>query len=146
MKKIANNIIYIRDVSCFIKETKEKHEDVNEIILKSAVVYQFLYIKHFKKAISVKDILELNNYDIGLLGPWNGCLTQLLAKHFGWSEILHSNSILHDAFSRFHDHYSLDRGYSYVLCETRTAKFMKISPLCGQVIGIMYCLIKHIII
>ena len=109
-------------------------------------MYQFLQLKHFGEAISVKEILESNNYDIGLLGPGNGCLTQMLELSLGWIDALHTHSILHDAFGRFYNNYSLNRGYSYLLPEKLTTKNMKSNPLCGQTIGVMYCLFKKIII
>ena len=61
----------IRYVEYFLKETKKTHQDVNEVILKSALVYQFLYNKHFNTITTIVDVLKLN----GLLGPGNGCIT-----------------------------------------------------------------------
>ena len=136
----------IEYVNHFFEETKQKHKNVNDIILKSALVYRDLYYRNFKTHISIDDILELNNNEIGLIGPGNGCLTHILERVFGGSHILHSHSILHDAFGRFYDHYSLDRGYTYVIPENRTPKWVKRSPLCGQISGLIYCAFNRITI
>ena len=136
----------IEYVNCFFEETKMQHIDVNDVILKSALVYQYLHLKNFQKCISIDDILELNNNEIGLIGPGNGCLTHFLKRIFNKSEILHSHSILHDAFGRFHDHYLKDRGYRYVIPKNRTPKWIKKSPLCGQISGLIYCAFNKITI
>ena len=85
-------------VNRFFEETKQQHNNVNDVILKSALVYQYLYLCHFDISISIDDVLKLNDNEIGLIGPGNGCLTWFLEKMFGRSDILHSHSIIHDAF------------------------------------------------
>ena len=136
----------IKYVKCLFKKTKQQHNNVNDVILKSALVYQYLYLCNFDAMIPINDILELNNNEIGLIGPGNGCLTWFLERMFSGSDILYSHSILHDAFGRFHAHHSLDRGYAYVIPENRTPKWVKRSPLCGQITGLIYCTFKKIII
>ena len=136
----------IKYVSFFFDETQQQHHNVNDVILKSVLVYQYLYHKHFKTFISVSDILELNNNEIGLLGPGNGCLTWSFERLFSGFDILHSHSILHDAFGRFYDHFRRDRGYTYIIPENLTQKQIKRSPLCGQISGLLYCVCKKIII
>ena len=133
-------------VNRFFEETKQQHNNVNDVILKSALVYQYLYLCNFDTMILINDILELNNNEIGLIGPGNGCLTWFLEKMFGGSDILHSHSIIHDAFGRFYAHHSLDRGYTYVIPKNKTPKWMKRSPLCGQISGLIYCAFNKIII
>ena len=88
----------IEYVNRLIEETKQQHNNVNDVILKSALVYQYLYLNHYDTMLSIDDILELNNNEIGLIGPGNGCLTHFFEKILGQSDILHSHSILHDAF------------------------------------------------
>ena len=136
----------IKYVQCCFEIIKPQHKDVDDVILKSALVYQYLYLNHYDIMLPTDDILELNNNEIGLIGPGNGCLTWFLEKMFGGSDILHSHSILHDAFGRFYAHHSLDRGYTYVIPENKTPRWVKKSPLCGQVSGLIYCLRKRIII
>ena len=133
-------------VNRFFEETKQQHNSVNDVILKSALVYQYLYLCNFDTMIPINDILELNNNEIGLIGPGNGCLTWFLEKMFGGSDILHSHSIIHDAFGRFYAHHSLDRGYTYVIPKNRTPKWIKRSPLCGQISGLIYCAFNKITI
>ena len=136
----------IKYVNCLFEITKPKYEKVNDVILKSALVYQYLYLNNFDTLISIDRVLELNNNEIGLIGPGNGCLTHFLERIFNWSDILHSHSILHDAFGRFYSHHQLDRGYTYVIHKNKTPKCVKRSPLCGQISGLIYCLSKKIII
>ena len=124
----------IKFVKCLFKKTKQQHNNVNDVILKSALVYQYLYLCNFDTIIPIDDILELNNNEIGLIGPGNGCLTRFLERMFGGSDILHSHSILHDAFGRFHDHYLKDRGYTYVIPKNTTPKWMKRSPLRKKIV------------
>ena len=135
----------IEYVKYFFDETKQQHIQVNDVILKSALVYQYLYFKHFKTTLSINNILYIHN-DIGLIGPGNGCMTGFLERTLGWVDVLHSHSILHDAFGRFHDRYSLDRGYCYAIPKNVTPRFMKRSALCGQISGLIYCICKRLII
>ena len=79
---------------------------MNDVILKSALVYQYLYLCNFDTMIPIDDILKLNNNEIGLIGPGNGCLTRFLERMFGGSDILHSHSILHDAFGILYVYYT----------------------------------------
>ena len=72
----------IKYVNCLFEITKPKYEKVNDVILKSALVYQYLYLNNFDILISIDDILKLNNNEIGLIGPGNGCLTQFLERIF----------------------------------------------------------------
>ena len=95
----------IEHINRFFEETKQQHNNVNDVILKSALVYQHLYLRNFNTNISIDDVLELNNNEIGLIGPGYGCLTRLLERIFGHFDMLHSHNILHDAFGRFHDHF-----------------------------------------
>ena len=49
--------------------------DSSSPILSSALAYHYLYLKHFNKPKTIKEILEENDYDIGLIGPghmWPG--------------------------------------------------------------------------
>ena len=109
-------------------------------------MYQFLHYFYFERDISINKILELNNGEIGLIGPGDGLITLFLERTFGWSKILTSHSILHDAFGRFFDHYSLGRGYTYAISEKYTTRVVKRSPLCGQISGLIYCIFKRLTI
>ena len=48
-------------VNYFMNETQQQHPNTNEVILKSALIYQFLYHKHFNKPLSINRILEMND-------------------------------------------------------------------------------------
>ena len=136
----------IEYVNCFFEETKKQHNSVNDVILKSALVYQYLHLKNFASSKSIDEVLELNNNEIGLIGPGNGCLTHFLERIFKRFNKLHSHSILHDAFGRFYTHHSLDRGYTYIIPENLTPNWMKKSPLCSQISGLIFCISRRIII
>lgn len=136
----------INYVRFFFEEAKESHNETDDVILKSCLVYQFLHNRHFKTHLTIDSIPELNNDEIGLIGPGNGRLTRFFEKNLGNIDIIHSHSILHDAFGRFYDHHQLDRGYLYVINEKRTAKFMKKSPIFGQITGLLYCCYHRIYI
>ena len=135
----------IKYVEHSFEETKKQYPYVDDSILKSSLVYQFLYHKHFNKLHTVENILHVHK-DIGLIGPGSGCITRFLERTLGWIDVLNSHGILHDAFGRFYDYYSLDRGYTYALSESATSRLMKRSPLCGQISGILYCIFKRIVI
>ena len=132
-KKYLTNIYMIiktRDyVDRHFQETKQEYNDVDDVILKSALVYQYLHIRNLKIYISIDEILELNNNEIGLIGPGNGCLTQFLERILGQSAVLHSHSILHDAYGRFYARPSFirPRVYIYHTREPNTKMCEKIS-------------------
>ena len=140
----------IRDVIEFLKtcfeSTKKEHSSVNDVILKSALVYQYLHLNHFDELISIDEVLELNDNEIGLIGPGNGCFTHFLERIFQGSSKLHTHSILHDAFGRFYSRYSSDRGYTYAIPSILTPTFIKRSPLCGQISGLLYCVSNKIVV
>ena len=128
------------------EKTKEKYPNIDDKIIKSALIYRYLHFYYLERDISLNKVLELNNGEIGLLGPGNGFITWLFERTLGWSDILNSHSILHDAFGRFFDHFSLGRGYTYAIPEKYTTKVLKRSPFCGQISGILYCLLKRLTI
>ena len=128
------------------QKAKEKHPFINDKILKSALVYQYIHFYYFERDISINKILELNNGEIGLMGPGNGFITWLFEKTFGWIDILNSHSILHDASGGFYDHHELGRGYTYAIPEKYTTKLIKRSPFCGQISGIIYCVFNRLTI
>ena len=136
----------IKYVIDHFKEVKEQHNNLTDVILKSALVYQYLYLNHYDTILSIDDVLELNNNEIGLIGPGNGCLTWFLERMLGQFGVLHSHSILHDAYGRFYTHHQSDRGYTYTIPKNLTPKCVKRSPLCGQISGLIYCLSRKIII
>lgn len=68
----------LKYIDYFLIKTKKQHPEINDVIIKSSLVYQYLYLKHFRRYISVNNILKLNNNEIGLIGPGNGCITWFL--------------------------------------------------------------------
>ena len=137
---ISNIIEYVK--VCF-RKTKQDHPNVRDVILKSALVYQYLYLNNFDERISIDKILELNDNEIGLIGPGNGCLTWILERIFHQSDILHSHSILHDAFGRFYVHHSKDRGYTCLTQKQNTKLGKKISIMRSDIRINILCLQKN---
>ena len=135
----------VKYVKFFFRETKKQYPDIDDSILKSSLIYQYLYHKHFNEFIQINSIIETHK-DIGLIGPGSGCLTCFLESTLGWIDTLQTHGILHDAYGRFYSSYSLDRGYCYATPSLFTSKRRKGSPLCGQTSGLLYCIVKRIII
>ena len=67
---ISDTIKYVK--AC-LRKAKQDHPKVDDVILKSALVYQYLYLNNFDEMISIDKILELNDNEIGLIGPGDGC-------------------------------------------------------------------------
>ena len=95
--------------------------------------------------MSLYDILQLTDHNMGLIGPDNSKLTQFLEKLFGWIDYLRAHSILHDAYGRFFLHYKLDRGYCYPLSGELSTNNIRRNPLCGQASGLIYCWFNEVI-
>ena len=58
-------------VAFFYEKTKSDFDDnVNPVIIKSALIYQYLQIKYVGKKDSVKSIMDSYQGEIGLIGPW----------------------------------------------------------------------------
>ena len=72
------------------EKTKEKYPNIDDKIIKSALIYQYLHFYYLERDISINKVLELNNREIGLLGPGNGFITWLFERTLGWSDILNS--------------------------------------------------------
>ena len=63
-------------VDFFYEETKSDFDDnVQPVIIKSALIYQYLLVKYTGKIVSVKNIINSYNGEIGLIGPGNGRIT-----------------------------------------------------------------------
>ena len=92
---------------------KRKHLNINQEILKSALVFQYLALKHLNALITIDDILSENHGETGLIGHGNSCITHCLERLCGGSEIFHLHSALHDAQGRFYKKYRKGRGYCY---------------------------------
>ena len=67
--------ILLKHVKHNFNDAKLKNPYIDDKILKSALVYQYFHFFYFEREISIGKILELNNDEIGLLGPGNGFIT-----------------------------------------------------------------------
>ena len=141
--------MYIKSLLRYVKDslrkTKNKHPYIDDKILKSALVYQYLHCYYFQKDITILEILETEGYDLGMIGLGKGRLTRILEFLFGWSNVFSSHAILHDAFGRFYNRHNLGEGYTYCL-KGHVPIFMKKSPFFGHVTGLNYCALKQLVI
>ena len=129
----------IKYITHSLPETKEQHPVINEKIIKSALVYQYLFHYHFVKHITINEIIN-NHPDIGLLGP-NKHINNILERLFNGNHILCWHSVLHDSFGRFYNDYKKDRGYIYAFKIPDYLTFLKGNMFLGQISGIIYCII-----
>ena len=68
------------------KKAKSKYSDIDDQILTSALAYQYLSICYLQEMLSIDSILIENQWEIGLIGPGNSCLTQMLEFYLVDSE------------------------------------------------------------
>ena len=70
-------------IDYFFETTKSDFdENVNPVIIKSALIYQYLLLKYTGKKDSVKNIMNSYNGEIGLIGPGNDNITCCLEAFF----------------------------------------------------------------
>lgn len=141
----------ISEVVKYINSKKEEvlneyidNSQIPIVIRQSILIYQYLYMKHFNKVITREDVIREVGDDMGLIGYGKGCSTALLDGLFRNSNVMRSHAILHDAFGRFYNNYGKGRGYTYCIDENKTPTFIKKSPFCGQISGLIYCAYNRI--
>ena len=115
-----SNLHEIREIKKYIdffyEKTKSDLDDnVKPVIIKSALIYQYLLLKYIRKKDSVKNIINLYNGEIGLIGPGNGNITCCLEALFSRCTFCHDHSSFHDAYGRFYTRYGYGSGYCYLL-------------------------------
>ena len=98
-----SNLCEIREIKKYVDFFYEKtksdfDENVNPVILKSALIYQYLLLKYVGKKDSVKNIINSYNGEIGLIGPGNGSITCSLEALFSRCIFCHDHSSFHDAY------------------------------------------------
>ena len=122
-------------------DIKSLNQSIDDQILKSAIVYKLLYFSEFNKLITVNEILDSYDGEIGLIGPGNGCFTYTLERLFGNINFFHLHSAFHDAYGRFFTKYQRGRGYGYVIPKNMTTHCLKNSPLLGHISGLIWSMI-----
>ena len=122
------------------RKVKSKYAEVDDQILKSALAYQYLGICYLRECLSIDSILTDNQWEIGLIGPGNSCLTQMMECLFGRFRVCHLHSCLHDAYGRFYLKYRIGRGYNYA---TTALACIKKYPLSGHLTGFCWCLVNQ---
>ena len=89
-------------VDYFYEKTKtDFDENVNPVIIKSALIYQYLLLKYTGKKDSVKNMINSYNCEIGLIGTGNSNITCCLETLFSRYTYCHDHSSFHDAYGRF---------------------------------------------
>ena len=91
-----SNLGEIREIKNNIKSDFD--ENVNPVIIKSALIYQYLLVKYAGKKDSVKNIINSYNGEICLIGPGNGNITCCLEELFSRYTFCHDHSSFHDAY------------------------------------------------
>ena len=117
---------------------KKLNQNIDDQILKSVMIYKLLYFSEFNKVLTLSEILDLYDGEIGLIGHGNGCLTKILEKLFGKIKCCHLHSCFQDAYGRFFTKYRRGRGYCYVLPENITPYCPKKSPILGHISGFIW--------
>ena len=131
-------------VDYFYEATKSHFdENVNPVIIKSALIYQYLLVKYTGKKDSVKNIINSYNGAIGLIGPGNGRITCCLEALFSRYTFCHDHSSFHDAYGRFYTRYDYGSGYCYLFHNLPT--FCKKNSLFGNIIGLLFSFCKQIV-
>ena len=131
-------------VDFFYEETKSDFDDnVNPVIIKSALIYQYLLVKYTGKKDSVKNIRNSYNGEIGLIGPGHRKITCCLEALFSRYSFCHVHSSFHDAYGRFYNRYGYGSGYYYLF--QNLPKFCKKNSLFGNIIGLIFSFCKQLI-
>ena len=97
VKNTMSNLCEIREIKKYVEyfyNTTESDfdENVNPVIIKSALIYQYLLLKYTGKKDSVKNIINSYNGEIGLIGPGNGNITCCLEALFSRYTFCHDHS------------------------------------------------------
>ena len=102
-------------VDYFYEKTKSDFDaNVNPVIIKSALIYQYLQIKYVGKIDGVKSIIDSYQGEIGLIGPGTGRITCCLEALFSRYSFCHAHSSFHDAYGRFYNRSGYNSGYCYL--------------------------------
>ena len=102
-------------VDYFYEKTKSDFDaDVNPVIIKSALINQYLLVEYAGKKDSAKSIINSYQGEIGLIGPGSVRITCCLEALFYRCSFCHAHSIFHDAYGRFYNRYGYGSGYCYL--------------------------------
>ena len=118
-------------------------DNVNAVIIKSALIYQYLQLKYVGKKDSVRTIINSYQDEISLIGPGNGriicCLEALFSRH----SFCHVHSSHHDVYDRFYNRYGYGSGYCYLF--HNLPNFCKKKSLFGNIIGLIFSFCKQLV-
>ena len=105
VKFMNENFIYFENM----------YPNVNKHTLRSAIIYKYLLHAYFKYNLTILEIIEQENFDVGLIGPGSGTCTKI-CECLCDNVLFHTHAYLHDLFGRFYTRYkNTGRGYNYML-------------------------------
>ena len=115
---------------------EKQYENIDKNVLKAAIAYKYLLAVYLDiKNITIDQILIVNEYDIGLIGPSHGCITSI-CERLCPNRICHLHSILHDCYGRIYLKYNQGRGYIYMFKNAPNS--MKACAFLGHITGLLY--------
>ena len=79
------------------------------------MIYKLFYFSEFNKSITINEILDLYDGEIGVIGLGDSYFTLILEKLFCKIICCHLPSALHDAYRHLLTKYQRGRGYCYVI-------------------------------
>lgn len=125
-----------------IDEYSKEYPDINIRRLKALLLYRTLY--HFQTGIAMSHLDAIRECDlsIGLIGPGSSISTRILDYFLSRYEIFRTHAIIHDSYGQFYKNHHKNRGYCYSM--SKSFKFMKKSPLCGHISGLLWLLSSNI--
>ena len=132
LKFMNENLIYFENV----------YPDVNKHILRSAIIYMYLLYVYLNYNLTILEIIENENFDIGLIGPGNGTCTKI-CECLRNNIVFHTHSYLHDAYVRNYTKYK-NTGIGYKYMFKNSPACMTKSPLFGHVTGLIYSIYHNI--
>ena len=98
-------------VDYFYEVTKSDFDaDVNPVIIKLALIYQYLLVKYIGKIDTLKRIVDSYQSEICLIGPGNSKITCCLEALFSRYSFCQVHSIFYDAYGRFYNRYGYGSG------------------------------------
>ena len=118
-----------------LKYTREHSVNEHNPIKSRALAYQYLYLKHLNKHISIEEILKHYDIEFGLIDTGKSKCTSILEYLIGKLRSCHTHSILHDAYGTFYHSYGFFRGYFYLY--SYATNWMTKSPLIGYLSGVL---------
>lgn len=134
--------VVIEHVKQNIDEYSKEHPDIKIRCLKAILLYRTLYYFQTGIVMSHLDAIRECDQSIGLIGPGSSMSTRIIDYFQSRYEIFRSHVIIHNSYGQFYINHHKNRGYCYSM--NKSFKFMKKSPLCGHISGLLWLLSSNI--